>query len=104
MKDLVIEFIPKDTQHSEYDWANLTHLEDRVGKVRCKIEDNKITIFSINVFQEYEGHGYGKAFVNYCKEHFDIVIADRVRFTAIGFWEKTGFYPLEDGNYEYRKK
>lgn len=103
MKNLTIEFIPKNTQHSDYDWANITLGEDRVGKVRCKIEGTKITIHSINVYPEYEGHGYGKAFVNYCKEHFDIVVADRVRFTAIGFWEKTGFHPIEGGNYEYRK-
>lgn len=104
MKDLQIEFIPKTTQHSEYDWANLTFGEDRVGKVRCKIEGDKITIFSINVFSDYEGHGYGKHFVEYCKNNFNIVIADRVRFSAIGFWEKTGFHPLPDGNYEYRKE
>jgi len=104
MKDLIIEFISKETQHSEYDWANLNHQNDRVGKVRCKIESDKITIFSINVFPEFEGHGYGKAFVEYCKNNFSVVVADRVRFSAIGFWEKTGFYPLEDGNYEYSKK
>lgn len=103
MNDLKITFVPKNIQHSEYDWANLTVGDDRVGKVRCLKENNQITIFSINVFPEYEGHGYGKAFVQYCKENFDLVIADRVRQTAIGFWEKMEFKIRTDGNYEYRK-
>ena len=38
------------------------------------------------------------------KKSFDTVIADRVRFEAIGFWEKMGFVNEKDGNWAYRKK
>jgi GNAT superfamily N-acetyltransferase len=103
MNKVKIDFIPKSQQHSEYDWANISVDDERVGKVRCKIDENCVTIFSINVFPEFEGHGYGKAFVEFCKENYDVVVADRVRFNAIGFWEKTGFVKRDDGNYEYKK-
>jgi hypothetical protein len=42
--------------------------------------------------------------VDYCKNHFQAVIADRVRHSAIGFWEAMGFLDNKDGNWIYRKK
>lgn len=99
----LVEFIPRDEQQSEYDWANITLNEERVGKARCKITGNQLTIFSINIYPEYEGHGYGRYFVEIGKEQFDSIIADRVRFKAIGFWEKLGFRKMGNGNYIYEK-
>lgn len=101
--ELSIDFLSKKEQHSDYDWANINVGNKRVGKARCKIEANKLIIYSINVFPEFEGNGYGKTFVEEGKRHFDIIVADRVRFTAIGFWEKMGFKKSDDGNWIYRK-
>jgi len=103
-KELNIKFTPRDVQHSEYDWANIFHGDDLVGKARCLLAGRTMTIFSINIFQEFEGHGYGKQFVVSAKKSFDTIIADRVRFTAIGFWEKVGFVNNNDGNWVYKKK
>ena len=63
-----------------------------------------MTIFSVNIFPEFEDHGYGKQFVLSAKKSYDTIIADRVRFEAIGFWEKMGFVDENDGNWAYRKK
>ena len=98
-----IDFLSRDSQHSIYDWANINVGNERVGKARCLLEDNKMIIYSINIFPEFEGNGYGKMFVNHAKEEFDIVVADRVRQTAIGFWEKMGFVDEHNGNWIYRK-
>ncbi len=49
-----------------------------------------------------EGNGYGKIFVEMVKDKYPVVIADKVRFTAIGFWEKMGFTDNNDGNWIYR--
>lgn len=103
MNDLVFEFPSKNIQHSEYDWVNFQYGEIRVGKARCLINGNTLIIYSINIFPEFEGHGYGKKFVQTAKNKFDIVIADRVRFTAIGFWEKMGFVDNNDGNWIFKK-
>ena len=100
---LNIEFVSEEDQNSSYDWANISFGDDRVGKARCKIDGNVITIFSINIYPEYSGKGYGREFVNYCKNIYDMIIADRVRQTAIGFWEKEGFINNNDGNWIYKQ-
>jgi len=101
--ELKIKFIPKKLQHSEYDWANIDVDGVRVGKVRCKLFDDSMTIFSINIFPDFERKGYAKEFVKQAKNHYDKIIADRVKYEAIGFWTKMGFKRLEDGNYLYKK-
>ncbi len=97
-----IQFTPKEQQRSAYDWADISHGSDRVGKARCTIQDSTIIIYSINIYPTWEGHGYGREFVDYCKNHFQVVIADRVRPTAVGFWEAMGFSNDNDGNWSYR--
>ena len=103
LKDLTIEFTPREVQHSEYDWADISKGDERVGKVRTKIENDSIPIFSILIYPDWSGHGIGKCFVDYCKEHYSKIIADRVRHTAIGFWEKTGFKNNNDGTWIFIK-
>lgn len=103
MAGFIIDFLDRKTLNSKYDWANITFGNDRVGKARCLIEKNTLVIYSINVYPEFSGHGYGKGFVEEAKKHFDTIIADRVRFSAIGFWEKMGFVDNNDGNWIYKK-
>ena len=100
---LTIKFTSKEQQRSKYDWADISDGCDRVGKARCKIENSTIIICSINIYEAWEGHGYGREFVDYCKDHFPVVIADRVRYNAIGFWEAMGFCKDSDGNWSYRR-
>lgn len=89
--------------HSEFDWANIQVGRDRVGKARCLIDGDCLTIFSINIFPEYAGNGYGKLFVEQSKTKFSKIIADRVRFSVVGFWEKVGFKDNKDGNWIYER-
>lgn len=100
---LQIKFIPREIQHSEYDWADLSQNEQPVGKVRCQISGNSITIYSINIYPEWKGHGFGRSFVEHCKANYARVIADRVRATAKGFWETVGFRDNHDGNWIFEK-
>ena len=106
---LTIEFLPHAEQQSEYDRVDISSDGVRIGKARCKLNAPEIAgkkvfiIYSINIYPEWAGHGYGKAFVDYCKSRFEIVIADRVWYTAIGFWEAVGFRGDEDGNWVYRR-
>ena len=99
-----IGFTSKEQQQSHYDWADISSGSDRVGKARCTIKDSNIIIFSINIYPAWEGLGYGREFVDYCKSHFKVVIADRVRHSAIGFWEAMGFGNDHDGNWSYREE
>lgn len=101
--DIIISFIARDKQGSTYDWANITVGNERVGKARCHLKERQMIIYSINIFPEFEGNGYGKAFVEKAKMKYDTVVADRVRATAIGFWEKMGFVFDKDSNWIYRK-
>lgn len=105
-EELSISFVAREIQKSEFDWANIQLGSQRVGKARCLLDNQNDTviIYSINVFQEYEGRGIGKEFVELCKKQFSTVIADRVRFTAIGFWEKLGFVHDQAGNWVFSKK
>ena len=98
-----IEFTSRKQQRSLYDWADISSGSDRVGKARCRIQDSTIIICSINIYPAWEGHGFGREFVDYCKNHFQVIIADRVRYNAIGFWEAMGFCKDNDGNWSYRR-
>lgn len=100
---LTITFVPKKQQHSQYDWADIVNESDRVGKSRCLIQNDTIYIYSLNIYPEWEGRGYGREFVEYCKGHYQIVIANRVRYNAIGFWETMGFCNDNNGNWSYRR-
>ena len=94
-----IIFIPRKKQKSEFDWADIKLNNCRVGKARCLIRSNEFIIYSITIYPEFQGKGYGKEFVEVAKLQYDKIIADRVRFTAIGFWEKLVFvYDKETGN------
>ncbi len=100
---LTFKLLPRD-QRSDYDWLNIDCDTARVGKVRGLIDGRTLTIYSINIFPEFEGRGYGKKTIEMFKESFDAIIADRVRYTAIGFWVKMGFTDAGDGSYVYQKK
>ncbi len=101
---LTITFLPKEQQHSEYDWADISIDGTRVGKARCLIGDATINIYSLNIYPAWEGQGCGREFVNYCKGHFKIIVANRVRYEAIGFWEAMGFCADHDGNWSHRER
>ena len=95
---LTFKLITRD-KHSDFDWFNIDYGPVRVGKVRGLINGRALTIYSINIFPEFEGHGYAKKTIKMFKESYDTIIADRVRHTAVGFWVKMGFTRREDGNY-----
>ncbi len=100
-----ISFIPREQQKSNYDWADIILNDSVVGKARCLINGDEFTIFSINIFPEYQGNGYGKVFIEEVRNRFMTIVADRVRSTAIGFWENSGF--VRDGateNWIYTSK
>jgi GNAT superfamily N-acetyltransferase len=102
-----IEFLPPGITPSEYDWVDIALGETLIGKVRCKrmsSDDNvpeTIIIYSINIYPEWAGQGYGREFVEYCQRNYTSIIADRVRYTAVGFWESLGFQNILDGNWRY---
>ncbi len=100
---LTFNLLPREPNAS-YDWMNIDCKNTRVGKVRGIIDGKTLTISSINIFPEFEGQGYGKMTVDMFKESFETIIADRVRYTAIGFWNKMGFVDNDDGNYVHHKK
>ena len=88
---------------SAYDWMDIDCGPTRVGKVRGLIEGKRLTIHSINIFPEFERHGYGRETVEMFQAAFDTIVADRVRHTAIGFWEKMGFDRDRNGQYVWTR-
>jgi hypothetical protein len=92
------------THGSECRWMNIDRKGIRVGKARGKENDKILIIYSINIFPEFEGKHYGKKTIDYLKSQFNTIVADRVRPTAIGFWEKMGFVSRGDGSYVFMKK
>jgi ribosomal protein S18 acetylase RimI-like enzyme len=85
-----------------FDRVDIDLPQVRVGNIRCWLGDDTATIFSIQIFPEYQRNGYGRDAVNMLKNRYTVLIADRVRFTARSFWEKMGFKPRDDGNWEFR--
>lgn len=101
---LTFKLIPQEIQKSDYDWMNIDYENIRVGKVRGKINGKTLTIYSINIFSEFERQGYARDTINMFKKSFNIIIADRVRFPAVGFWGKMKFRDNKNGNYIWRKE
>lgn len=99
-----IEFVSRDKQRSKYDWANIEFEGERVGKARCFIDGESLTIFSINIYPEFKGRGFGSEFIEEAKKKYTRIVADRVRQTAIGFWEKMGFDRIDDNNWVYQAR
>jgi len=89
---------------SSYCWVNIELGSSRVGKVRIKKVYSRLIIKNINIFPEFERHCYAKQTVDLFKETAREIIADRVRDTAKGFWEKMGFSDTRDGNYRWAHK
>lgn len=99
---LTFKLLPHSQQNSNYDWMNIDCDGIRVGKVRGLIDGKHPMIYLINIFPEFEGHGYARETIEMFKTKFDTIIADRVRPTAIGFWEKMGFETMNNGNYIWK--
>ncbi len=103
MEGLVFKFFSREEQKSEYDWANIIFEDDCVGKARCLKNGDVFTIFSINIYPEFQGNGYGKAFIDEIKSNYRTIVADRVRSKAISFWESVGFIKYgETDNWIYQ--
>jgi len=100
---LSFDLVPREESHSAYEWMNIELGPVRVGKVRGLIDGQKLTICTINVFPEYERRGYARAAIEKFKNEFCPIVADRVRPTAIGFWERMGFVSSGDGGYIWEK-
>ncbi|WP_342304449.1 GNAT family N-acetyltransferase [Methanolobus sp. ZRKC5] len=88
---------------SDYRWLNIDLNDQRVGKARSRVDDDVLTIYSIIIFPEFEGNNYGSKTIEMFKEHFNTIIADRVRPKAVGFWEKMGFSRTGEGSYIFHK-
>lgn len=93
---------PRDSL-AGYDRIDIDLPEVRIGNVRCRFMGEKVVIYSIQIYPEFQRNGYATATIDMLKQRYSYLVADRVRFTARGFWEKMGFTALPDGNWEYRK-
>jgi len=101
---LTFDLTRRQDHGSAYDWMNIDCGTTRVGKVRGLIKDKRLTIHSINIFPEFERHGYGRETVEMFQAAFDTIVADRVRYTAAGFWKKMGFDPERNGHYVWTRR
>ena len=86
---------------SRYCWVNIELGSTRVGKARIKRIYRRIIVKNITIFPEFEGRGFATQTVDLFKQMAREIIADRVRATARGFWEKMGFSDTGDGNYRW---
>lgn len=88
---------------SPYHWINIDREETRVGKMRARIEEHCMIIYSITIFPEFEGRGFARRTVDMVKRAFECVVADRVRPKAVGFWSRMGFRARDADDFEYRR-
>jgi chemotaxis protein methyltransferase CheR len=102
--ELSFHLMHRQEEGSAYDWMNIDCGTTRVGKVRGLIDGQRLTIHSINIFPEFERHGYGRETIQMFQAAFDTIIADRVRHTAAGFWQKMGFDADRNGQYVWTRR
>lgn len=104
LKRLTFKLLERDEKHSDFYWMNIDYGDTRVGKLRGLIDHKNLIIHSINIFPEFEGQGYARETIEMFKRDFDTIVADRVRYTAVEFWQKMGFEDKKNGNYVWRKE
>ncbi len=97
-----LTFTARDTL-AGYDRIDIDLPGARVGTVRCRFMGEKVVVYSIQVFPEFQRNNYATVAIDELKARFSVIVADRVRFTAREFWEKMGFRELPDGNWECRR-
>lgn len=86
-----------------YDHMDIDLPDVRVGSVRYRAMGRRAVIYSIQVFPEFQGNGYGRQVIDDFKSRYAVLVADRVRYTARMFWEKMGFEKLpNDDNFEHQ--
>ena len=100
---LTLEFATRELQQSEYDWARIYFGTTMIGKCRGLIDGNKFTVFTINIFPEFQNNGYGTDVIATLKEKYYTIVADRVRSTARNFWKNVGFVDDGKGNFIYQR-
>lgn len=86
---------------SNYCWVNIELGGTRVGKARIKRVYSRVIIKNITIFPEFQGRGLARKIVDLFKDTAREIIADRVRSSARGFWERMGFSDTGDGNYRW---
>jgi len=88
---------------SHYDWMNIEVNQTRVGKMRVRAADHTLIIYSITIFPEFQLHGYAGKVIHSFQDDYQGIVADRVRDTAKGFWQKMGFNDDGKGNYVWQR-
>ena len=102
-QDLTLTQLPRREELGAYDWMDIERAGTPVGKSRCRIEPDRLTVFSIMIYPEFEKHGYARAVIDHFKTRFALIIADRVRYTARDFWSKVGFTAEADGSFVWKQ-
>ncbi|MBF0547588.1 MAG: hypothetical protein HQM08_24325 [Candidatus Riflebacteria bacterium] len=102
-EELTFMVLPKQKEDSAYTWINISRNSTMIGKARVIPKNSTLVICSINIFPEFERRGYARATIDAFKKEYKVLIADRVRFTAVSFWVKMGFKDDGDGCYSFEK-
>jgi hypothetical protein len=102
-KNLTLTQNPRTAEIGAYDWFDIDYAGTQVGKSRCRIEPDRLTVLSIMIYPEFERKGFATAVVDHFKQERECIVADRVRFTARGFWKKVGFAPETEDTYVWRR-
>jgi GNAT superfamily N-acetyltransferase len=102
-KDLTLTQSPRSAEIGAYDWFDVDFAGTQVGKSRCRIEPDRLTVLSIMIYPEFERKGFATAVVDHFKQERACIVADRVRFTARGFWTKVGFAPESEDRYVWHR-
>jgi len=86
---------------SSYCWVNIEIGDTRVGKARIKRVYSRVIIKNITIYPEFQRRGLARKIIDLFKDTAREIIADRVRSSARGFWERMGFSDTGDGNYRW---
>ena len=102
-QELKIDIDKRFNKESNYNWINIEYGATRVGKARISQSGETLVINSINIFPEFERNGYAQRVIDFFKDDYEEIVADRVRAGARLFWKKMNFNEQPDGNYIWSK-
>jgi len=70
--NIKLDILLKESTHSDYDWINIYIDSTLIGKLRGKFGNEILTIYTVQIFPEYQGREFGRRVIELLKEEYKI--------------------------------
>lgn len=100
-----LTIVYKEEKDSEKEWVEIEQQGETIARVNILRKKSIVIIKFLTVHPKYERQGVASYIVNLFKRNHKEIVAQGVKYKAIGFWSKLGFSKDECGkNYKWSRR